>query len=289
MNILVVGGTRFFGVPMVEQLLKRGHDVTLATRGRTPDTFGDRVRRIVFDRREEASIRRAFSGRRYDVVIDKIAYSSNDVRMLLEHVSCLRYLLMSSAAVYDPLERDTLETAFDPHTYPLVWCDRPDFDYGEIKRQAECAVSQRYPGLNAALVRYPVVLGPHDYTGRLRFYVERVLREIPMFIDDMEARLSFIGEREAGAFLAHLAETGLTGAVNGASAGDVSVKDILDHIERRTGRRAILSEAGEPAPYNGYPAWATLNTRRAAETGFVFSGLHDWLGGLIDQYIQALT
>ena len=33
MNVLVVGGTRFFGIPMVEKLIADGHDVTIATRG----------------------------------------------------------------------------------------------------------------------------------------------------------------------------------------------------------------------------------------------------------------
>ena len=31
MNILVIGGTRFFGIPMVNELLTAGHDVTIAT------------------------------------------------------------------------------------------------------------------------------------------------------------------------------------------------------------------------------------------------------------------
>lgn len=33
MNILVIGGTRFFGIPMVNELLAHGHNVTIATRG----------------------------------------------------------------------------------------------------------------------------------------------------------------------------------------------------------------------------------------------------------------
>ena len=43
MNILVVGGTRFFGISMIEKLISDGHDVTVATRGRTQDSFGDKI------------------------------------------------------------------------------------------------------------------------------------------------------------------------------------------------------------------------------------------------------
>ena len=32
MEILVVGGTKYFGIPMVQKLIEQGHRITLATR-----------------------------------------------------------------------------------------------------------------------------------------------------------------------------------------------------------------------------------------------------------------
>ena len=63
MNILVIGGTRFFGIPMIEELLKSGHDVTIATRGLSADSFGSRVKRLILDRADAQSVRNALSGR----------------------------------------------------------------------------------------------------------------------------------------------------------------------------------------------------------------------------------
>lgn len=289
MNILVIGGTRFFGVPMVERLLARDHTVTLATRGRTPDAFGDRVARLILDRQDAASIAAALAGHSYDVAIDKIAYCSNDIQKLLPHLDCGRYILMSSASVYNPIRADTPETDFDAAAYPLVWCDRRDFDYAEIKRQAEAALCQRFGSVPSAMVRYPVVLGRHDYTGRLRFYVEHVLRGTPMYIDDLDSRISFIGEDEAGEFLAYLAETDFTGPVNGAAHGDVSIAELLRYIEDRTGRTAVLAPEGDPAPYNGDPAQATLDVRRAEALGYAFSNLRDWIFDLIDFELRQLA
>lgn len=80
MNILVIGGTRFFGIHMVNELLTAGHDVTIATRGKASDSFGDKVKRIFLERTKEESVREALSGTHYDVVIDKIAYCSNDIK-----------------------------------------------------------------------------------------------------------------------------------------------------------------------------------------------------------------
>lgn len=33
MKILVIGGTRYFGIHMLNELLSAGHDVTIGTRG----------------------------------------------------------------------------------------------------------------------------------------------------------------------------------------------------------------------------------------------------------------
>ena len=74
MNILVIGGTRFFGIPMVEKLLQIGHDVTIATRGITNDRFGKSVKRIKLDIYDSDSVKLALSGKSYDVVIDKMGY-----------------------------------------------------------------------------------------------------------------------------------------------------------------------------------------------------------------------
>ena len=126
MKILVIGGTRFFGIHMVEELLKTGHDVTIATRGLSADGYSRRVQRIVFDRTDADSVRNALSGRHFDVIIDKLAYCSNDIKSLMDAADCNQYIHMSTTAVYEPKHRDTVESDFDENAKELVWCSRPD-------------------------------------------------------------------------------------------------------------------------------------------------------------------
>lgn len=47
MKILVLGGTRFFGIHMVNELLSKGHDITIATRGKVSDGYGSKVKRVI--------------------------------------------------------------------------------------------------------------------------------------------------------------------------------------------------------------------------------------------------
>lgn len=286
MDIIIAGGTRYFGIPMVKKLIQDGHNITIATRGLTNDGFGDSVSRIVFDRSDEQSVQNAAFNKYYDVVIDKIAYSSNDIKRLLDHIDCGKYILMSSSAVYDNIHKDTAEHDFLPHNYAFKWCERTDYDYAEVKRQAECALALHYPNCNSVFVRYPVVIGKNDYTNRLRFYVDSIRNQIPIFVDDLHSRISFIHEDEAGLFLAYLVLCDVNGAINGCSHGDISVCEIVSYIEKKTGKKAIFSPDGKPAPYNGYPEFATLNTNKAIKTGFHFSDINSWFFEILDYYIE---
>lgn len=188
MKILVIGGTKFFGIHMVWALLEKG----------------------------------------FDIVIDKIAYCSNDIKYLMEAVSCERLIYMSSTAVYNLDHMDVKEDEFDGNAGLLKWCNRQDASYAEVKRQAEYALWQEYGDRKWLAVRYPFVVGKDDYTKRLLFYVEHVMKGIPMKIDNLDAQMGFIRSDEAGEFLAFLTETEINGAVNGCSDGTVSIREILD-------------------------------------------------------------
>ena len=284
MKILVLGGTRFFGIRMVQDLLKMGHEVAIGTRGLSKDPFGEQVKRIALDRSNGESLRRALQGKRFDLVIDKIAYCSNDIKRLLDFIDCQKYIYMSTTAVYAPKKINLVEEDFDPLAMDLVWCERKDFPYGQVKMQAEAAITQKYPGQKYIAVRYPVVLGKDDYTKRLLFYAEHVARSVPMYIDNLDAQMSFIRSDEAGAFMAFLADKNFCGAVNGASKGTVSLREIIEFLEKKTGKKALLSADGEAAPYNGESEFS-VNTDKAKALGFEFSDVNDWIYDLLEYFL----
>lgn len=286
MNVLVMGGTRYFGIYLVKELLTQGHNVTIATRGNVKDGYGDRVSRITFERTDADSVKKALSDRFFDVVYDKIAYCSNDVKYALDVINCNKYIMMSSTSVYEK-HWDTKEDDFKPLEKKLIWCSRMDFPYEEIKRQAECALWQSYKNINAIAVRYPFVIGKDDYTKRLCFYVEHAIKGIPMHIDNIDCQMGFLRSDEAGKFMAFLADKGYLGPINGSSYGTISIREILDYVIERTGKKAVLAEDGEKAPYNGEPEYS-ISTNEAEKLGYKFSNLKDWIYGLIDYYIKSV-
>lgn len=287
MEILVLGGTRYFGISMVRELIQQGHNVTIATRQMKKDSFGENVQRIQLERTNPIQLEQALKGRRFDIVYDKIAYCSNDIKYVMDVIDCDKYIYMSSTSVYEPKKMNTREEDFDAIGKKFVWCNRFDFPYEEIKRQAECALWQKYNDRNWIAVRYPFVIGKDDYTERMMFYVEHTIKSVPMHVDNLDSQMSYIRSDEAGEFLAFLAQKSIHGAINGSSGGTISLREIIDYVERKTGSRAIFSDTGDEAPYNGEPEYS-INTDKAENLGFQFSNLKDWIYDLIDYYIEII-
>lgn len=285
MNVLVIGGTRFMGVHLVKYLLAWGHKVTIATRGQSSDDFGNDVNRIVMERTDKESIFKALSGISFDVVYDSLAYSSNEIKYLLDILECNRYIQISTLSVYQQLKDHLSEEEFDAKTYPLKWCSRGEYPYDEVKRQAECALFQKYSDVSAVSIRFPYVIGEDDYTKRLHFYVEHIIKSIPMNIDNLTHTMSFVNSKEAGKFLAKLLDKDFCGSINAASYGSVSLSEIIHYVENKTGIKAILSNDGEKGPYNGTPTYS-LDLQKAEKIGFKVTELNTWLYELLDIYID---
>ncbi|MFM9109346.1 MAG: NAD-dependent epimerase/dehydratase family protein [Prochlorococcaceae cyanobacterium] len=111
MDILVMGGTRFVGRPLVQRLLVHGHALTLFTRGRLPAPAG--VEHLVGDRGQDADLA-ALQGRRFDVIIDSSGRNLNDSRRVVDRTGPPehRFVYVSSAGVYAdsdswPLDEDS--------------------------------------------------------------------------------------------------------------------------------------------------------------------------------------
>ena len=286
MKILVIGGTRFIGVHLVNQLLASGHEVTIATRGRANDAFGDSVGRIIIECVSQESLTGALNGRFYDVVYDSQAHSSNEIKHLLDVVACGRYIETSTLSVYSPnLRLGLSESDFDPLSHPLKWCSRGDFEYDEVKRQAECAIFQAYSHIPCVAVRFPLVIGEDDYTKRLYFYVEHIAKVVPMNINNLNAKMEFIMSYEAGKFLAWLADKDFCGSINAANQGNISLAEIIKYVENKCGIPAIISDDGKQLPFNGFPDYG-ISLQMAEKIGYTFPNLAPQLYSVLDKYIE---
>ena len=111
------------------------------------------------------------------------------------------------------------------------------------------------------------------------------MKSIPMNIDNLDYQMGYIRSDEAGKFIAFLVDKDVRGAINGSAEGTISIKEIIDYVEKKTGIKAIIDQEGENAPYNGEPEYS-INTDKAKALGFKFSVLQEWIYELLDYYIE---
>jgi nucleoside-diphosphate-sugar epimerase len=291
-EILVIGGTRYFGIHLVEALLEAGDRVSIATRGRTPDPFGRRVRRIAVDRGDATAMQAAFHGVRFDAVYDQMCYSPAEAELAVRVFAgkAGRYLMTSTLEVYDALH-GRLARAYREDDLDLSRANaNPPTVYGEGKRRAE-AVLLAAGNLPVATLRLAHVLGgPEDFTGRLRGYVERVLRGEPLLHAALPGASSFIDVPGVADLMVWAGRQDFLGPLNVASGGTLTAPQLHSRIAGRLGREAglVLAASAGATPFD-YGAIHALDTTRLNALGRRIDPLDDWLDTLIDTHAAALA
>ena len=283
---LVLGGTRFFGKRLVELLLEEGMDVTIATRGITSDSFGDRVGRLVVDRENYSSLLKATAGYEWDVIYDNICYSPQDAWNACKVFSgkVKRYINTSSMSVYEQAPYEHTEAELDPHTYPIKMGCRTDFDYGTGKALAE-AIFAQHATFPVCSVRFSFVVGEDDYTRRLEFHIDRIKEGIAIGIPSIDAKINFISSDEAAALLCWLKDRSITGPLNACATGEISLAEIISLMEQEVGKIAMIEQhtaESDQSPYGVEQSFFISNSK-GNEAGFSFTQLNSWFPDLISQ------
>lgn len=306
-KILIIGGTRFFGIHLVNRLVEAGHRVTVATRGQAPDPFEDKVGRIRVDRRDRAAMQAAFTDKSFDLVYDQMCYSPHDAAISLEVFDgrAGHYVMSSTIEVYDrflgnaqhPLHESDLDLAGEAidETYPWQIQELSELRYGAGKRQAE-ALFYRDGRLPVTSVRIGHVLaGPEDFTGRLKHYVARAKKGLPLAHSADAGCSSFIDLKGIVDLLSWVAQASSPlGPINAASDGSLTAMDIYRRVCEQLDVRCVLAPVAEKtaasflSPFD-YPGSHRMDTQKARDLGHAFCHTGEWLDGLIRQHAAALA
>ncbi|MFJ3580881.1 NAD-dependent epimerase/dehydratase family protein [Streptomyces sp. NPDC090127] len=296
MDILIIGGNRYFGKRLTTRLLNAGHTVTLLNRGSSATPEG--ASRLVADRNDEAALEIALGVRNFDVVVDQVCYTPRQAAVARRVFGrrTRRYVMTSTVEVYadEDSAAPVREEAVDPRTVAvdldLPW-DEPEFldaHYGEGKRQAE-AVFAADPPFPYTAVRVAHVLGgADDFTGRVEHYAERVRAGVPIAVPAVNHPATYVYVEEIAEFLAWTVESDFTGPVNAHSHGTLTTAEICAEIERRVGGRTEFQvvDAGEVSPFSFARSYG-MDNARATALGFSFRHSRDWLGQALSETLEA--
>lgn len=160
MKVLVVGGSQFNGFALVQELVSRGHEVTVMNRGRTEADFPDGVRRLRGDRTDQEQMRELFASEEFDCVHDMCAYHPPDVELMTELFAGRtgHYVFISSVAIYASAKVLPIAEDFPVERGP------DQNEYGLHKLLCEDHLLSRYrdSGFPATTVVLPMVMGPRN-------------------------------------------------------------------------------------------------------------------------------
>lgn len=295
-DILVIGGTRFFGRMLVRRLVDAGHSVTILTRGFTPDAFGDRVRRIRADRGDRDALEAALREQHFDLVYDQMCYNPLHARSICEILDGRtdHYIMSSTIEAYAHLmgvvgggyresDIDLARLHVDLREWPAETGGKL---YGAGKRQAEAVIAQG--PLEWTTVRIAHVLsGPDDFTGRLADYVTRALARSTLHHSADPGPSSFITVETIVDFLIWLGDHGFTGAFNAAADDPLTVLDLQHIVSSSLGNPVVTSDTAEGlalTPFD-FPARHSMDTRRARELGFDFGTITERIPDLVREHV----
>ncbi|MBG97686.1 hypothetical protein CL659_01015 [bacterium] len=184
MRVLVIGGTRFMGMGLVDRLLKDGHELFIMTRGISSNPFENNVRHVFCDRfdseafkHELTKLKNEFKGEPvFDAVVDFLSFNKQHSQDFIDVFSrpglIGHFIHISTGSVYAVGERyhDGLISEKDFYN-PLAkpWQNNIEsWNYGTGKREAENVLEKAWKDFSfpETRIRIPIVEGPYDYTLR---------------------------------------------------------------------------------------------------------------------------
>ena len=167
MRILVMGGTRFVGKPLVQQLLAAGHTLTLFTRGRLSAPAA--VTHLLGDRTDDAALGQ-LEGQRFDVIVDSSGRNRDDSARVVERTGppSHRFVYVSSAGVYA-----------DSQLWPLDE-NSPTDPASRHAGKAETEQWLRQQGIPFTSFRPTYIVGPGNYNPVESWFFDRILQGRPV-------------------------------------------------------------------------------------------------------------
>ncbi|KAB1196899.1 MULTISPECIES: NAD-dependent epimerase/dehydratase family protein [Haloferax] len=284
-NALVIGGTRFIGRHLVSDLLENDYDVTIFNRGNHDNPFADdpRVQHVQGDRTDDEALRTAKLTVEPDAVFDCVAYKPREVATAVDTFTDVdAYVYISSGDAYETEEIPKREGVTELRDCSDEQATDDSHDsYGPRKAEGDRVVFEAASrGINAMSVRPCIVYGPHDYTERLDYWIDRVLNYdrivVPgdgtniwhrAYVEDVASAMRIVAEEgEAGESynvgdrrLVTLEE--MVDVIADAAGTDVEVV--------HAGERELAASGLEPSDfvlYRDYPH--VLSTAKLADLGW---------------------
>lgn len=243
-KVLILGGTKFLGRGVVDAAIAGGHEISIFTRGQTNPDLYPQIECLRGDL--ELGELDALRNRRWDAVIDLGAvFVPNQVRRYAELLrdAVDHFNLIGTIEVYADHSKPYDEAAPlkapakpEPQSFDLEMARLNRDLYGQLKVGTEYAIREIY-GDRCANVRAGWIVGPHDNSNRLLYWIRRLAEGGDVVAPGEPDRpIQLIDARDLGAFIVRLSEQRATGSYHGVGPdAPMTVDQMLRRIAGAVG------------------------------------------------------
>ena len=172
MKVLFYGGTRFVGKALVSNLLSKGHEIFVFTRGNLP--VPKNITHLKGDRSNDEDLKQ-LSDHSFDLIVDSSGRKLEDTQRLLKFsgLPSFRFIYISSAGVYD-----------NTQLFPVSEESRIDLESRHIGK-AKTESWLKAEGIPFTSFRPTYIYGPGNYNPIEKWFFDRIIngRSIPVPLD----------------------------------------------------------------------------------------------------------
>ena len=150
MKVLFIGGTGIISSACTELAIERGIELCHLNRGNTVRPIPDSVQTIIADIRDKYSVKKILNDKKFDVVVDWVAYVSEHIETDIElfRDKTEQYIFISSASAYQTPPAKLPVTEKTPLENPF-WT----YSQGKIDCENSLMKAYKYDGFPVTIVR----------------------------------------------------------------------------------------------------------------------------------------
>lgn len=260
MNVLIVGGTRFQGRYLVENLVKSGHKVTVFHKGRHSLDGRPGLTDLIGDRNNSDDLSKLHD-LKFDACIDTCAYFPEQVENLGKIVKTKKYCLVSSVFAYKNQYTHLVETSELAGIGGYSAAQLTPENYGALKVMCEQSARASFSE-DCLIIRPAIIIGPGDHTERMSFWIRMAACHCKLLAPgDLERTIQFVDVRDLAEFTLRLITDGRSGAINVAGKR-YSFQEFLDRLGRLSGNHCQICKID----------WERFNQHYLSDLPFCYPG-----------------
>ena len=299
LKILILGGTKFLGPHLVEQLQHHGHEVTLFNRG-TQNFIFPHVEMLHGDRDGDLG---ALNNRWWDAIIDTSGHLPRVVEASSQLLSTAtnHYTFISTIGVYENFHAINID-----EDYPLAVLEDEkneeinDKTYGALKASCEKVIEYYFPN-HFLVIRPGLIVGPRDPTHRFAYWPLRIADGGEILAPGSPTQnLQFIDVRDLAKWIVAMVERQATGFYNATGpALPLSFEELLRTCSHISHKDVSLTWVNEDfliehgvqdwvelplwlSYQRNMPGFFNVDAKKANQAGLTFSPLTHTISAVID-------